>query len=301
LSLASAGTLLGDASGAVLDDMSWARLLPWRDAVQHLDRELAPDLSNLVTLLRPIPLAVWGQLLLRPNGLLGRADALLPVMPTSHVQQAWTGLSDGLLLRQSVAFIERILASAATLGVRVPDAQVLDFGVGWGRISSLAMKFWPITNIVGCDAWSTSLDLARACRLPITLIESDPLLRVLPVPDSSQDLVFAASVFTSLSEEAFEHCLNGLSRVLRTGGGIVFTVRPPEYWALRRELPTALRDAETADFYFHPYPEQPHYGDASVSQAFLTSACARAGLADLALEWLPSDPHQVFVSARRAT
>jgi hypothetical protein len=163
----------------------------------------------------------------------------------------------------------------------------------------LWLKYAGPQNIVGCDAWEESLDLARSCRLPIELVLSDPVLESLPVAEESIDVAFAFSVFTSLGPDAFTSCLDGVARMLRPGGTVVFTVRPAEYWALRPDVPGALMEAETSDFYFRPYPDRPQYGDTSVSLAYLDKACEAAGLAAPSLEWFPADPHQVVVRARK--
>jgi SAM-dependent methyltransferase len=296
---AQAGTLLGNEAGADLDDVSWARLTPWRSEIERLDRELAPDLSNLASLLDRIPLAIWGQMLSAPEELLGRADVFLPTTPAPTVQVAWTGLSGGRLLRQSIAFIEQIVLACAETGMTPSTARVLDFGVGWGRLSMLWLKYSPPQNIIGCDAWEDSLQLARDCRLPVDLRLSDPNLAELPTGEKSLDIVFAFSVFTSLGREAFPACLRGVARMLRPGGVAVFTVRPAEYWGLRSDVAGALADAEQSDFYFRAYPDREQYGDTSVSLRYLDEVCAEVGLGTPSLEWFPADPHQVIVRARK--
>lgn len=297
---AKAGTLLGDESGASLEDISWSRLTPWRAEITRLDKELKPDLSNLVELLERVPLAIWGQILSAEDHLLGRADVFLPRMPADAVQEATTGVSGGRLLRQSIAFVEQLVVSCAEAGVAPANARVLDFGVGWGRLAMLWLKYSKPENLVGCDAWESSLETARRSGLPIELVESDPRLETLPVDEGSLDVVFAFSVFTSLGPNAFPSCLAGIARMLRPGGLAVFTVRPAEYWTLRPEVPAALSEAEATDFYFLAHPDRDDYGDTSVSLAYLDRACADSGLERPSLEWFPVDPHQVVVRARKS-
>ena len=88
--------------------------------------------------------------------------------------------------------------------------------------------------------------------------------------------------------------------MLRPGGVAVFTVRPPEYWTLRSDVPWALDQAEREDLFFRAYPEYEEYGDTSVSLGYLEDACRAAGLERPALEWFTEDPHQVVVRARKA-
>ncbi|WP_296603990.1 class I SAM-dependent methyltransferase [Nocardioides sp.] len=295
----SAGALSGDTSGALLDDSSWTHLTPWREEVARLDRELRPDLTNLVDLLRRIPVAIWGQLLNAPEEHFGRADLLLPRMPDASLQKEWTGLSGGQLLRQSVAHVNQVLLACAEAGVRPADAKVLDFGVGWGRLAMLWLKYSKPANLTGCDAWESSLEEARQLRVPVELVQSDPLLETLPAPERSLNVVYAFSVFTSFGPQAFASCLAGLARMLKPGGVVVFTVRSPEYWSLRPELEGALREAERAEFYFRPDPGHDQYGNTSVSLGYLDRLCRENGLAQPQLEWAPGDPHQIVVRARR--
>lgn len=300
MALAKAGALSGDEAGAALDDISWARLSPWRDEITRLDKELRPDLSNLAELLRGVPVAVWGQLLGAQDRLLGRADLFLPQMADASMQQAWTGLSGGRLLRQSVAFIGHVVHACADAGVTPDRAKVLDFGVGWGRLAMLWLKYSNPGNLVGCDALESSLEEARRLRLPIELVLSDPLLDTLPVPEQSLDVAYAFSVFTSLGPQAFPRCLAGLASMLRPGGQVVFTVRPAEYWSLRPDLENALQEAEQTDFYFKPDPGHEEYGETSVSLAYLDRTCLENGFGRPSLEWSPTDPHQIVVRAGRS-
>lgn len=299
MSAARAGTLLGDATGASLDDVSWARLTPWRDEIRRLDMDLRPDLSNLPVLLERVPLAIWGQVLMAPDKLLGRADVYLPVMPSAAVQEAWTGLSGAPLLRQSIAFINQVALACAEAGITPSSALTLDFGVGWGRLAMLWLKYVPPQRLFGCDAWPESLELAKSARLPIELIQSDPFLGELPVEVGSLDVVYSFSVFTSLGDVAFPRCLEGIAKMLRPGGVALFTVRPPEYWTLRPDVKGAVQSAEESDFFFRPYADKPQYGDVSVSLDFLDKTCAEVGMGRPSLEWFPADPHQVVVRARR--
>jgi SAM-dependent methyltransferase len=299
MELARAGSLSGDEAGADLDDLSWCRLTPWREEIVRLDKDLRPDLSNLVDLLRGIPVAIWGQLLGAPERHFGRADLILPQMPDATVQVAWTGLSGGRLLRQSVAFVDQIVLACAEAGVAPAQAKVLDFGVGWGRLAMLWLKYSKPANLIGCDARESSLAEARRLRLPIELTLSDPLLETLPVAENSLDVAYAFSVFTSLGPTAFASCLAGLARMLKPGGLAVFTVRPPEYWSLRPDVEGGLREAEETEFYFRPYPGHDEYGDTSVSLGYLDRICIASGLERPSLEWAPADPHQVVVRARR--
>ena len=109
------------------------------------------------------PARCRGALLLDPARHLPVSGAALPVMPTPEIQTSWTGSHGGTLLRQSVAFIRSLVAAAGDDLYRGP---VLDYGVGWARLSRLLLKYVAVEQMVGVDSWQRSLDTAEACAFP---------------------------------------------------------------------------------------------------------------------------------------
>ena len=283
----------------------WIHEPLWAEAVKRLDGELLEDLSNIEELCREIPLRIVGQILLDPPASLPRAGAFLPTMPSDDVQQLWTGNSDVALLEQSVEFIKTVIEAAALQEMSPRDIRVLDFGIGWGRLARLWLKYGGPDQLDGCDAWAESLEKARECGLRNRLVQSDALLRELPFEESSYDIIWAFSVFTHLGPQAMGDTLIGLRRMLTPRGTVVFTVRPHSYWDLpepQRLLETATDDrlfrSDDVTFFQHR-PEDPHYGDISVSASFLHQACRNAGLEVVSMAWSTVDLYQISVIARR--
>jgi SAM-dependent methyltransferase len=282
----------------------WIRESLWSEAIDRLDSELSEDLSNIGELCREIPLRIFGQILLDPVASLGRAGPFLPTMPSDDVQQLWTGNCGVPLLEQSVDFVKTVVEAAALQEIAPHRCRVLDFGIGWGRLARLWLKYGAPGQLDGCDAWDDSLDKARACGLKNRLVRSDPLLAELPFEESSFDVIWAFSVFTHLSPKATRDGLAGLRRMLRQRGTLVFTVRPHSYWDLPQphELlsaatPDRLMRSEDVAFLQHQ-SDDPHYGDVSMSARFLKETCLSVGLEIVSMGWGTVDPYQIAVIAR---
>lgn len=106
-----------------------------------------------------------------------------------------------------------------------------------------------------------------------------------PHPESL-DVVVSTFVFTTLSPDALRACLQGLGRMLRPGGLLLFNLRPPEYWTLHGER----HDHHgTGPRRFQVHEDEDDYGDLST-----------AGLRDLRVERSAGDPHQYLVHVRRS-
>lgn len=196
----------------------WVNLTFWKDELTRFDQEVNADLSNSHELLKNIPLAVWGATLLQPEEYFPRAAKFLPIMPSNEVQNNWTGACGTVLLELSFSFVQQVIMHIAELNIHLKDAKVLDFGIGWGRLARLWLKYLPPAQLDGCDAWDISLNHARACNLQNRLVKSDSLLEELPFPNNHFDMIYAFSIFTHLDEIAFTHCLSGIAKMLKQGG-----------------------------------------------------------------------------------
>ena len=65
-------------------------------------------------------------------------------MADDSIQKAWTGSTGTDLLETSIAFVQQVLMfSSHHLGGIRPDMRILDFGIGWGRIARLWLKYLP--------------------------------------------------------------------------------------------------------------------------------------------------------------
>jgi len=176
--------------------------------MQHSMKEFlkALDLSGLpregvLSAMRRTSIDAFGELLLElPSADFPHLSELLPRKTPDDVQKQWTGNCGITLLRQSVSFVNTMVASYAELtGKDVANSNLLDFGCGWGRLLRLMLYFTPPEKLFGCDAWDVSLEHARAANLGVSLAKSDVTPDALPFPGVGFDLIYAFSIFTHLS------------------------------------------------------------------------------------------------------
>jgi SAM-dependent methyltransferase len=104
---------------------------------------------------------------------------------------------------------------------------ILDFGCGCGRI----LRHWAGLN--ACQVSGTDHDeaLIAWCRrsLPFASVARNELAAPLRYDAGAFDLVYAVSVFTHLSEDAQGFWMGELSRILRSGGLLLFTIHGAGY------------------------------------------------------------------------
>lgn len=274
----------------------------WSDALKCFDREVNEDLGNSSALLKNVPVAIFGTALLDPGKYFTRASRFLPSMPSDQVQRSWTGSAGTLLLETSISFVQQTISfSTALFGSGHPHIRMLDFGIGWGRIARLLLKYLPPSQVFGCDAWDKSLILARECNLKNTIVKSDPLLKELPFPEGFFDMVYSMSVFTHLNEEAFRSCLAGIWKMLKPSGGLLISVRPSIFWqVLRPDYPSSSLLSKDQGFVFRHGSNDPNFGDSTVGLEWVSKAASSCGYILEGIEWSPGDAMQVLVRLVKA-
>jgi hypothetical protein len=270
----------------------------WSEELARFDREVNSDLSNAPDLLKYVPLGAFGATLLDTTRYYPRASAFLPKMPSEKIQRDWTGDSGSILLETSLAFMSHLVGAAGG-PLNLTGKTVLDFGVGWGRLARLWLKYLPPSNLLACDAWDVSISHAKSCNLQNRIVHSNEFLDVLPYDKETFDLAYAFSIFTHLSERSFRSCLRGLRDMLKTNGQLVFTVRPRDFWSLRPDLKEQGKLLQSSTFAFVPSNGLKDFGDTSVSREWLFDAVAESGLRVQSLEWSPVDALQVLVIVQR--
>lgn len=249
-----------------------------REIVEAAERAtIGGELVAAVETLRTLSLDEFGEVLLSmPNQEYPNLAKVLPAMASTEVQTDWTGNSGYVLLKQSLTFVravwyfyERFSKSALS------DAEVLDYGCGYGRLLRLMLYFCNPEKLTGLDPWDKSIELCRAARIPANLAVSDYLPTSLPVSGRTFDLVYAFSVFTHTSLRATKTALTALHAVTKPGGLLVATIRPIEYWDVEQQLDQAEHVFLTSCHQEQGFAFSPHnrntvdgditYGDTSVS------------------------------------
>nr|WP_055508352.1 class I SAM-dependent methyltransferase [Nonomuraea pusilla] len=98
-----------------------------------------------------------------------------------------------------------------------PDARVLDYGCGYGRVMA-ELSEHGFSDVSGVDLSPALIERGRSLRpdLPFAVLESPPHL---PHPSASFDVVLLFAVLTCVPDDAAQRALVAeLSRVLAPGG-----------------------------------------------------------------------------------
>lgn len=263
-----------------------------RAAAEHLH---ARGIESLPAACAAIPLEVFGAIQIDRPDAAERLLHFLPTMAPDDVQVLWTGASGHVLLAQSVAFVRTLANYFPNRTARPPgDASLLDFGCGWGRLLRLTCKFVRPSRLWAVDPWDRSIELCKEHRVLGNLHISPWIPRQLEVPQDL-DMAYAFSVFTHLPEEVAVIALRTLTRHLVSGGRLLLTIRPIEYWSwhdfsgsVARGYSRERAEAEhrSAGYTFVPHDRPPiegivAYGDSSMTVEYAEHLAAPLRLVGL--------------------
>ncbi len=286
------------------------------EQLAQIDATCAGAGPEALKLFRALTPDLWALLLTQEYDVYPNIKSLLPDVPDSALQVMWTGTSGTELAAQSLTFLGRLSERFKQHSDRpLAEAQVLDFGCGWGRLTRFLARDVEPGKLFGCDPTEVILDQCRSDRVPAVLARSDLLPERLPF-DGPFDLAFAFSVFTHLSEAAHEAVLRALHRALAPGAILVVTIRPPEYLRSCEALQPALRSlgpdpfARVAEplYLFAGFTDDPwkfweQDNTITYGETMLTLAYVRQRWADrfelLDVDLLVNDVHQVMLTLRR--
>ena len=257
---------------------------------------------------------LWALLLARQYSSYPNILALLPEVPEPGLQINWNGAAGLALLSQSKAFYRHVKAMAAAhSGTPLAASRVLDFGMGWGRLTRFFARDVAVGSLLGVDPSEEILDVCRRSRVPARLARSEFLPETLPFEDV--DLAYSFSVFTHISEAAAETCLRALHAALNPGGLLIVTIRPPAYLVLDPKMHEAL--AELGDpaeamseprYVFVPHPVEgghPQYegGEMTYGESVISLPYVRERWGELYdlidVKVVTEDIYQVAITLRK--
>jgi SAM-dependent methyltransferase len=179
-------------------------------------------------------------------------------------------------MRQSVEFTRTlIIAYRRWSDGAIKDANVLDYGAGWGRLTRMLLQYVSDERVYACDAWQPSVDLYNGLgfRRLCDLVKTVPT--TLPYEPERFDLVWMFSVLTHLPATAADAVMRELATVVRRGGLLVVTIRPLDFWRANplvsgRVEPAVVVERHLRKGFAHiPHPTIPEWGDCSMSLDYM--------------------------------
>ena len=125
---------------------------------------------------------------------------LLPGLADEITQKNFTGDTGDRTLWEGFYFYMLFKKNYEKYKGPIPNARILDFGCGWGRIIRYFIKDLPPSNLWGCDPVPEMITLCKAQNkwANFELINSDPPTSF---QDNTFDMIYSFSVFSHLSED----------------------------------------------------------------------------------------------------
>ena len=152
-----------------------------------------------------------------------RAD--LPSFPPDRVQLNTTGHTGEVTLREAFTFYTDCLRAFDRYGRPFsPASRLLDFGVGWGRITRFFLRELDKNALFGIDVDPDLIAICRASFGSENFHACDPFPPT-TFPEGHFQAVVGYSVFSHLSEEACHRWMREFHRILRPGGMLALTTR----------------------------------------------------------------------------
>jgi 2-polyprenyl-3-methyl-5-hydroxy-6-metoxy-1,4-benzoquinol methylase len=203
-------------------------MYPIKKLVSILPSRYATDARNLFRRNRPpfiwakqLSNNDWARTLGEGQGPKGET---LPPNPPDDVQSMYVGAIGYSAYLEGVLFIDKMKKELAGQGFNLqPATQVLDCGVGWGRMYRALLRDIHPNFLLGIDIDADMISLCRQT-MPygrFELVNRQPPYAILKA--TFFDLVYLYSVFSHLNEPAFRSMMRELVRILKPGGYLVFT------------------------------------------------------------------------------
>ncbi len=277
---------------------------PFGSRLRDIDARLGgPEPHDIPAMFSDIPLDVFGIVTCIATSGYENIDRHFPRMPSDEFQAAWVGSSGEQLLRQSVLFVKTCIAHYERhCGRSISRANILDYGVGWGRIIRLFNRFVPEGQLFGVDAWDHILEIARGLGVRAHLESVSSYPTELPF-ENKFGLILAFSVFTHLSEKSATLAARVCAGALSPKGVFIATIRPLEFFVDGTYEELRLSYAARG-FGFSPNRSiealdgDISYGDAAIAVDYIEKHWP--WLKVVSLDYSMSDPAQLIVIMMRS-
>lgn len=243
-----------------------------------IDRQIASVADdNIPALFSRIPLEVFSLLAYTEQQQFPNINAWFPSVPGDETMVRYVGACGIPMMSTSAGFVNSMVSMYKEVSSKPLDsANVLDYGVGWGRLVRLMYKYVSVNNLYAVDAWPQSIELCRSLNVKAkySLVEEEPCAP--PFPRIKFDLIYACSVFTHINESPHRAVLKTLHQSLDDDGLLVLTLRPRDFWQIKEtdQRTRLFNDHDGRGFAFldlglRPGGENSAFGDASISYDYV--------------------------------
>jgi SAM-dependent methyltransferase len=159
----------------------------------------------------------------------------LPSFPPEQTQIATVGVSGEAAVRQAWSFVSQVLPHFKRSSLFADtDKALLDFGVGWGRISRCFLRDFKVENIIGVDISERYLGICGET-FPQLRTERANVFPPLSLGTATIDFIVSYSVFSHLSEVACKAWAQEFYELLRPGGVAAITTRSRAFFDTHEE------------------------------------------------------------------
>lgn len=147
-----------------------------------------------------------------------------PRFPHGAIQLAYNGSTDEEAMTSAHMLWLYAVAYAELLGFPLKSGgNVLDIGCGWGRVTRTFMRDVEKERLFAVDIDPNAVLMTSILGVPAQLQQNLPG-QPLPFPDDFFSVVVSYSVFTHLPESVATSLVRDITRVLKPGTILVFTV-----------------------------------------------------------------------------
>lgn len=149
----------------------------------------------------------------------------LPAFPSDTVQANTTGQAGVNTLKEAFIFYQDCVDTFSRLGTPLePQHELLDFGVGWGRIARFFLRDLPLDHVYGIDVMDEFVQICKNTFRSENFSVCAPFPPT-TIPSGEMDFIVGYSVFSHLSEEACASWMREFHRILAPGGIVALTTR----------------------------------------------------------------------------
>lgn len=271
--------------------------------LEKIENKCQNDGINISKTFNELPDELWSKILFDCPARYPKIKNTLPQMVKENLQIKWVGRS-GSKLRNDSLLIYQILKKyyKKYSNKDLTQSKILDFGCGWGRITRFFLKDVDSSKLFGVDPDPNIIEICKEINLGINLSVSDRIPNDLPF-DEKFDMIYAFSVFTHLSENTHEKCLEILHQKLEKDGVLITTIRPRNYLKFRfskkKNYEELLDKFNSNSYVFVPhniesFDEELTYGDSVIPLKYVEKNWSKLfNIREYYTD--PSDWSQIFI------